>query len=77
MVWRALKGSLVEFPTKGSKVDTWLGVIQAALGNSDASSSNNKIISLIHALTPLAKAKSAFNARPKSQLLLPKTARTF
>ena len=56
MVWRAPKGSPAEFPEKGSKVDTWLGVMQPTLGNSDSSSSKNKIISLIHALSPLAKA---------------------
>ena len=35
---------------KGSKVDTWLGVVQSALGNSDSSCSISKIISLKHAL---------------------------
>ena len=64
MVWRAPKRSPAEFPAKGSKIDTWLGVMQSALGSSDSSSSKTKIISLIHALIPSAKAKSAFNAKP-------------
>ena len=42
--------------SKGSKVDTWLGVVQSALGNSDSSSSISKIISLKHALMQSAKA---------------------
>ena len=43
-------------PSKGSKIDIWLGVIQSALGSSDYSSSITKIINLMHALIPLAKA---------------------
>ena len=43
-------------PSKGSKVDTWLGVKQSALGSSDFSISITKIISVMHALIPLAKA---------------------
>ena len=41
---------------KGSKVDTWLGEIQSALGSSNSSCSITKIISLKHALIPSAKA---------------------
>ena len=43
-------------PSKGFKVDTWLGVIESALGSSDSSCSITKIISLKHALIPSAKA---------------------
>ena len=42
-------------PSKGSKVDTWLGVVQSALGNSDSSCNIFKIISLKHALIPSPK----------------------
>ena len=42
-------------PNKGSKVDTWLGVIQSALRSSDSSCSITKIISLKHALILSAK----------------------
>ena len=48
-------------PSKGSKIDTWLGMTQSAIGSSDSSSSKTKIISLIHAL----------------QLPLPKTAKEY
>ena len=44
------KGDLSRVLSKGSKVDTWLGVVQFALGNSDSSYSISKIISLKHAL---------------------------
>ena len=43
-------------PSKGSKIDTVLGMIPFALGSSDSSNSITKIISLMHALIPLAKA---------------------
>ena len=43
-------------PSKDSKIDTRLGVIQSALGSSDSSSSITKIISLMHVLIPSAKA---------------------
>ena len=43
-------------PSKGSKVDTWLEVVQSALGSSNSSYSTTKIISLKHALIPSAKA---------------------
>ena len=42
--------------SKGSKIDTWLGVIQSTLGSFNSSSSITKIISLMHALIPLTKA---------------------
>ena len=42
--------------SKGSKIDTWFGVIQSTLRSSDSSSSITKIISLKHALIPSAKA---------------------
>ena len=32
VVWRAPRRSPVEFPTEGSKIDTWLGVTQSTLG---------------------------------------------
>ena len=66
------KGILAEFSAQGFKINTWLGVIQSALGNSNSSSRKTKIVSLIHALIPLAKAKSAFNTKSKSQLYYPK-----
>ena len=50
------QGDPSRVPNKGSKVDTWLGVVQSALGSSDPSCSTIKIISLKHALIPLAKA---------------------
>ena len=50
------QGDPNRFPSKGFKVDTWLRVVQFALGNSDFSSSITKIISLKHALIPSAKA---------------------
>ena len=43
-------------PNKDSKIDTWLGVIQSALGSFDSNSSIIKIISLMHVLIPSAKA---------------------
>ena len=43
-------------PSKGSKIETWLGVIQSILGSSNSSSNITKIISLMHALILLAKA---------------------
>ena len=53
-------------PSKGSKIDTWLGVIQSTLGSSDSSNSITKIISLKHALIPSAKANkhSMLNQNP-------------
>ena len=50
------KGDPSRVLSKGFKVDTWLGVVQFALGNFDSSCSITKIISLKHALIPLAKA---------------------
>ena len=50
------QGDPSKVPSKGFKVDTWLGVIQYALGSSDSSCSITKIISLKHALIPSAKA---------------------
>ena len=40
------QGDPSRVPSKGSKVDTWLGVVQFALGNSDSNCSTTKIISL-------------------------------
>ena len=71
------KGDLSRVLSKGSKVDTWLGVVQSALGNSDSSCNITKIISLNHALIPLAQANQHSMLKPETQLLLPKTARTF
>ena len=56
MWFRGYQRDLSRFPSKDSKVDTWLGVVQSALGNSDSSCSITKIISLKHALIPSAKA---------------------
>ena len=44
------KGDSSRVFNKDSKADTWLGVVQSALGNSDSSCSISKIISLKHAL---------------------------
>ena len=44
-------------PSKGSKVDTWLEVVQSALGSSNSSCSITKIISLKHALILSANTK--------------------
>ena len=52
--------------SKGSKVDTWLGVVQSALGNSDSSCSISKIISLKHALIPSAKANQHLMLKPET-----------
>ena len=40
------QGDPSRVPSKGSKADTWLGVVQSALGNSDSSCSTTKIINL-------------------------------
>ena len=50
------QGDPSRVPSKGPKIDTWLGVVQFALGNSNSSCSITKIISLKYALIPLAKA---------------------
>ena len=50
------QGDPSKVPNKVSKIDTWLEVIQYALGSSDSSSNITKIISLKHALILLAKA---------------------
>ena len=39
----------------GSKVDTWLGVVQFVLGNSDFSCSTTKIISLKACSNPISQ----------------------
>ena len=62
------KGDPNRVLSKGSKVDTWLGVVQSALGNSDSSCSISKIISLKHALIPLAKANQHSMLKPETQL---------
>ena len=71
------KGDPNRVLSKGSKVDTWLGVVQSAIGNSDSSCSISKIISLKHALILSAKANQHSMLKPETQLLLPKTAETF
>ena len=71
------KGDPSRILSTGSKVDTWLGMVQSALGNFDSSCSISKIISLKHALIPLAKANQHSMLKPETQLLLPKIARTF
>ena len=50
------QGDPSRVPSKGSKIDIWLGVIQSALGSFDSNSSITKIISLMHVLIPSAKA---------------------
>ena len=50
------QGDPSRVPSKGSKIDIWLGVIQSALGSSDSRSSIIKIISLMYALILSAKA---------------------
>ena len=62
------KGDLSRVLSKGSKVDTWLGVVQFALGNSDSSCSISKIISLKHALIPSDKANQHSMLKPETQL---------
>ena len=49
------QGDSSRVPNKGSKVDTWLEVMQCALEGSDSSNSITKIISLKHALIPSTK----------------------
>ena len=71
------KGDPSKVLNKGSKVDTWLEVAQSVLGNSDSSCSISKIISLKHTLIPSAKVNQHSMLKPETQLLLPKTARTF
>ena len=71
------KGDPSRVLSKGSKVDTWLGVVQSAQRNSDSSCSISKIISLKHALILSAKANKHSMLKPETQLLLPKTAETF
>ena len=56
MYFKGHQGTPGRVSSKGSKIDTWLGVIQSTLGSSDSSSSITKIISLKHALIPSAKA---------------------
>ena len=77
MRFEGYQGDPSRVPNKGSKVDTWLGVVQSALGNFDSSCSLTKIISLKHALIPSAKANQHSMLKPETQLLLPKIARTF
>ena len=36
------QGDPSRVPSKGSKVDTWLGMVQSALGNSDSSCSTTR-----------------------------------
>ena len=64
-------------PSMGSKVDTWVGVVQSVLGNFDSSYSISKIINLKHPLFPSAKANQHLMLKPETQLLLPKIARNF
>ena len=44
------KGDPNRVLSRGSKVNTWLGMVQSAMGNSDSSCSISKIISVKHAL---------------------------
>ena len=67
------QGDLSRVPNKGSKVDTWLGVVQSAMGNSDSSCNITKIISLKHTLIPSAKANQHSMLKLETQLLLPQT----
>ena len=56
MYFKGHQGNPGRVSSKGSKIDTWLGVIQSVLWSSDSSSNITKIISLMHALVSLAKA---------------------
>ena len=56
MWFKGHQGDPNRVPSKGSKIDTLHGVIQSTLGSSDSSSSITKIINLMHALIPSAKA---------------------
>ena len=62
------KGDPNRVLSRGSKVNTWLGMVQSAMGNSDSSCSISKIISLKHALIPLAKANQHSMLKPETQL---------
>ena len=42
-------------PNKGSKVDTWFGAVQSAIGNADSSCSITKIISLKVCSNPISQ----------------------
>ena len=67
---KGTKGDPNRVLNKGSKVDTWLGVVQSTLENSDSSCNIFKIISLKHALNPLAKANQHLMLKPKTQLIV-------
>ena len=49
------QGDPSRVPSKGSKANTWLGVVQSALGNSDSSCSTTKIISLKACSNPISQ----------------------
>ena len=66
------QGDPSRVPNKGSKVDTWLGVIQSALGSSNSSCSITKISSLKHALIPSAKANQHSLLRQNPNCYYPK-----
>ena len=72
MWFRGYQRDLSRFPSKDSKVDTWLVVVQSALGNSDSSCSITKIISLKHALIPSAKANQHSMLSQKPSCYCPK-----
>ena len=49
------QGDPSRVPNKGSKVDTWLGVVQFALRNSDSSCSTINLISLKACSNPISQ----------------------
>ena len=55
MWFEEYQGDPSRVSNKGSKVDTWLGVVQSALGNSDSSCSTTKIISLKVCSNPISQ----------------------
>ena len=55
MWFRGHQGDPSRVPKKGSNVDTWLGVVQSVLGNSNSSYSTTKIISLKACSNPISQ----------------------
>ena len=49
------QGDPSRVPNKGSKVDTWLRMVQSTLENSDSSCSTTKIISLKACSNPISQ----------------------
>ena len=62
--------------SQGSKIGTWLAVMQSTLGSSDSSNNITKIISLMHALIPSVKANQHAMLGQNSSSHYPKQQRT-